>query len=129
MVLEGTDETQLDRAVGHIEGTARPGESGYLGIAGHRDGYFRGLRRIEPGASIKLTTLDGVAIYEVASIEVVTPTDVEVLEPTEEPTLTLVTCYPFYYVGDAPKRYVVRAKQVSYEAWPSADPQKGVAAR
>jgi sortase A len=129
MVLEGTDETQLDRAVGHIEGTARPGEAGNLGIAGHRDGYFRGLRHIEPGASIKLTTLDGVAYYEVAKIDVVAPASVEVLQPTAEPTLTLVTCYPFYYVGDAPKRYVVHARRVAYDAWPSSSSRSGVAAR
>ncbi len=129
MVLEGTAETTLDRAVGHIEGTARPGQRGNLGIAGHRDGYFRGLRKLEPGAAISLTTLDGVARYEVVKIEVVTPARVEVLEPTSEPTLTLVTCYPFYYVGDAPKRYVVHARQVGYEAWPSMDAGRDLAAR
>ncbi len=121
MVLEGTDETTLDRAVGRIEGTARPGEPGNLGIAGHRDGYFRGLRHVEPGDEIILTTLDGVAHYRVEATQVVSPARVEVLEQTNDPTLTLVTCYPFYYVGSAPQRYVVHARQVSYESWRSSD--------
>lgn len=120
MVLDGTDETTLDRAVGRIEGTARPGEPGNLGIAGHRDGYFRGLKDLAPGDAIRLATLEGVAHYRVAGIDVVAPERVDVLDPTPEPTLTLVTCYPFYFVGDAPERYVVRAVRVDYEPWESA---------
>lgn len=119
MVLDGTDEATLDRAVGRIEGTARPGEAGNLGIAGHRDGYFRALKEVAPGDAIRLATLDGVARYRVASVDVVAPERVDVLAPTAEPTLTLVTCYPFYFVGDAPQRYVVRAVQVDYEPWES----------
>lgn len=121
MLLEGTDDTTLDRAVGRIEGTARPGEPGNLGIAGHRDGWFRGLRHLERGNTIVLTTLEGTAHYEVTSIEIVSPARVDVLAATSEPTLTLVTCYPFYYVGDAPKRYIVQARQVHYEPWRAAD--------
>jgi len=117
MVLDGTEETILDRAVGRIEGTAQPGEPGNLGIAGHRDGFFRGLRHVEPGDEITLTTLDGVAHYRVEVTQVVSPADVDVLEPTPEPTITLVTCYPFYYVGSAPQRYIVHARRVSYESW------------
>jgi sortase A len=128
MVLSGTDEVTLNRAVGHIEGTALPGETGNVGIAGHRDSFFRGLRHLEVGDDLKLTTLEGVAFYRVAAVDVVDPTDVEVLDPTDEPTLTLVTCYPFYYVGDAPRRYVVTAQQTRFAPWrsariASADPQ------
>ena len=129
MVLEGTEETTLDRAVGHIEGTAPPGESGNLGIAGHRDGFFRGLRHIEKGDVLTLTTLDGVARYEVEKIDVVHPARTDVLAPTKDATITLVTCYPFYHLGDAPWRYVVRARQVGYEAWESLDPRSDLAAR
>lgn len=120
MVLDGTDEATLDRAVGRIEGTARPDEAGNLGIAGHRDGYFRGLKEVAPGDAIRLATLEGVAHYRVAEIDIVEPERVDVLAPTAEPTLTLVTCYPFYFVGDAPQRYVVRAVRVGYEPWESA---------
>jgi len=123
MVLEGTEETTLDRAVGRIPGTARVGETGNLGIAGHRDGFFRGLRHVETGDEITLTTLDGVARYRVERTHVVAPTQVDVLEATDESTLTLVTCYPFYFVGDAPERFIVEARRVDYEVWqaPSND--------
>ena len=117
MLLEGTDETTLNRAVGHIEGTALPGQRGNVGIAGHRDSFFRGLAELELGDDLSLTTLDGVAHYQVAQLEVVEPTAVEVLEPTDHDALTLVTCYPFYYVGDAPQRYIVRARQVGFDPW------------
>lgn len=120
MVLDGTDDTTLDRAVGRIPGTARPGEPGNVGIAGHRDGWFRGLRHVEPGDSLRLTTLDGTAHYEVTEVEIVAPSRVDVLESGDEPLLTLVTCYPFYFLGDAPKRYIVRARQVHYEPWSAA---------
>ena len=117
MVLEGTDPWTLNRAVGRIEGTARPGEDGNIGIAGHRDGFFRGLRHLEIGDALMLTTLEGVAYYEVVELSVVSPVDVEVLGPTAEPALTLVTCYPFYYVGDAPERFVVRSRRTRVEPW------------
>ncbi|MEM7411851.1 MAG: class D sortase [Myxococcota bacterium] len=122
MVLDGTDETTLDRAVGRIEGTARLGEDGNLGIAGHRDGYFRGLRHLEAGDALSLTTLGGVTHYEVAQIDIVTPDRVDVLAPTDEPTLTLVTCYPFYFVGDAPQRYIVTARQTRFDPWQQPAP-------
>jgi len=129
MVLEGDDDDTLDRAVGHVPGTAaHPGRSGNLAIAGHRDGYFRGLRHLEEGDQLSLTTLDGVAQYRVEKITIVDPKRTDVLAPTADPTLTLVTCYPFFHVGDAPWRYIVRARQVSFEAWSSLDPGN-VAAR
>jgi LPXTG-site transpeptidase (sortase) family protein len=115
MVLEGTGRWTLNRAVGHIEGTALPGESGNLGIAGHRDSFFRGLRNISKEDTITLTTLQKTYQYRVNDIEIVTPTDVRVLNPTPEPILTLVTCYPFYFVGDAPKRFIVKAQLVGEE--------------
>ena len=108
-VLEGTDEMSLNRGVGRIEGTAAPGGSGNLGIAGHRDGFFRGLKDVARGDAITLETLSGPEIYVIDSIKIVGPDDVSVLDPTAQPVLTLVTCYPFYYVGDAPERYIVRA--------------------
>jgi sortase A len=127
MVLEGSDDDTLDRAVGHVPGTAKPGQTGNLAIAGHRDGFFRGLRHIEAGDEISLTSLDGIAHYRVEKITIVDPKRTDVLAPTKEPTLTLVTCYPFFHVGDAPWRYVVTARQVGFDTW-SLD-QGNVAAR
>jgi len=108
-VLPGTDDGTLDRAVGHIEGTAKPGTDGNAGIAGHRDGFFRGLKDISPGDVIELDTLQGNDSYRVERVWVVDPEDVSVLDPTSTRALTLVTCYPFYYVGSAPRRFIVRA--------------------
>jgi sortase A len=108
-VYNGTDEFNLTRGVGRIKGTARVGGAGNLGIAGHRDGFFRGLKDISVGDNIDLLTPAGREIYAVSSVEIVDPADVWVLAPTEEKTITLVTCYPFYYVGHAPKRYIVKA--------------------
>jgi LPXTG-site transpeptidase (sortase) family protein len=109
MVLNGTDEWVLSQAVGRIEGTALPGKSGNLGIAGHRDRHFRVLRKIRQGDEITLTTTQGTFRYSVANTEIVNPADTRVLKPSSQPSLTLVTCYPFYYVGHAPKRFVVKA--------------------
>jgi sortase A len=120
MVLDGTDDWTLNRGVGRIEGTARPGEPGNVGIAGHRDGFFRGLRHVQVGDVVELATLSGVARYEVSDIEIVPPDDVEVLAPTQRDTLTLVTCHPFYYVGDAPNRFVVRARRTGFDPWTAA---------
>jgi sortase A len=122
MVLEGTDESTLDRAVGRIAGTARLEETGNLGIAGHRDGFFRGLRHVTEGDAITLTTLAGVARYRVEQTLVVSPDRIDVLAATREPTLTLVTCFPFYHVGDAPERFIVQARRIAYEAWPGPTP-------
>jgi sortase A len=108
-VLPGTDDRTLDRAVGHIEGTAQPGTNGNSGIAGHRDGFFRGLKDITPGDMIELDTLQKKESYRIERTWVVNPEDVSVLDPTSTRTLTLVTCYPFYYIGSAPRRFIVRA--------------------
>jgi len=108
-VFQGTDDLTLDRGVGRIIGTAQPGQPGNLGIAGHRDGFFRGLKDIAPGDEIKLVLHDAVATYVVDRITVVTPQDVSVLQPGPVSSLTLVTCFPFYFVGSAPERYIVSA--------------------
>ena len=111
-VLEGTSELVLNRGVGHITGTAAPGGSGNVGIAGHRDGYFRGLKDVAKGDLIELETLAGTEDFTITELLLVDPPDVWVLEPTEVPSITLVTCYPFYFVGSAPQRYIVRAEHV-----------------
>ena len=108
-VLDGTDDLTLNRAVGRIAGTATIETMGNLGIAGHRDGYFRGLKDVAVGDAIELETLTAKQTFVIEKISIVTPTDVHVLAPTERPTVTLVGCYPFYFVGKAPQRYIVRA--------------------
>ena len=108
-VLAGTDESALSRGVGHIEGTVNPGRVGNVGIAGHRDGFFRVLKDVVPGDTIELETEDHVEVYRVKQIVIVKPDDVSVLQPRTISTLTLVTCYPFYFIGSAPKRYIVEA--------------------
>jgi sortase A len=113
MVLEGDDQETLRLAVGHIPGTAVPSLSGNVGLAGHRDTFFRPLERIRVGDVIRVSTDDGQFEYRVASTLVVLPLNVEVLDDTPRPTLTLVTCYPFHYVGAAPKRFIVRAEMTS----------------
>ena len=109
MVLEGTDESVLSRAVGHVSGTAEPGDDGNVAIAGHRDGFFRVLRRIDRGDRVTLTTPSRSADYIVERTQIVDPSAIEVLEPSSSPSLTLITCYPFYFVGSAPQRFIVRA--------------------
>jgi sortase A len=104
-----TDDLTLNRGVGRILGTARVGEAGNLGIAGHRDGFFRGLKELGPGDEIDLLLPEGSAAYVVDKTQIVYPEDVWVLNSTDVPTLTLVTCFPFYYVGSAPQRFVVHA--------------------
>jgi sortase A len=113
VVVEGIKPRSLRLAVGHIPGTAFPGEPGNIGIAGHRDTFFRQLRDIREDDVITLTTPGRSYEYSVESTQVVDPTDVQVLDGSNQPILTLVTCYPFYFVGPAPQRYVVRARQVA----------------
>ncbi len=108
-VFEGTDDVTLDRGVGRITGTGHPGQPGNLGIAGHRDGFFRGLKDVTTGDEIKLALPEGAATYVVDQITVVTPQDVSVLQPRPNSSITLVTCFPFYFVGSAPERYIVSA--------------------
>ena len=110
-VLEGTDEWTLDRGVGHIEGTAAPGHAGNVGIAGHRDGFFRVLKDIAEGDVLELALRGGVRRFRVAQLEIVRPDDVRVLEATPKGQVTLVTCYPFYFVGSAPQRFIVQASE------------------
>jgi sortase A len=114
-VFEGTGELTLNRGAGRIVGTARPGEPGNIGIAAHRDGFFRGLKDIQMGDRIELAALHGKFIYTVDHIEVVKPSDVTVLRTRSRPSLTLVTCYPFHFIGDAPQRYIVQASLVDSE--------------
>jgi sortase A len=109
VVRSGSDARTLRLAVGHIPGTAWPGESGNAGLAAHRDTFFRRLGDIQPGDEVRVVTPDGTFRYEVAGTKVVQPSDVWVLDPTEQPVLTLVTCYPFTFVGSAPQRFIVRA--------------------
>jgi sortase A len=112
VLTEGTTESTLRRAVGHIEGTALPGQPGNVGIAGHRDTFFRPLRNIQTNDIVVLATLRGRYRYRVTSTRVVSPNAVEVLAPSTGQTLTLVTCYPFYYVGPAPDRFIVQAERM-----------------
>jgi len=123
MVREGADEGTLRRAVGHIPGTALPGRIGNVALAGHRDTFFRGLRNIQKDDAIDLKTEDGIYRYVVQSTKIVSPRDVDVLAASGGETLTLVTCYPFYYIGSAPKRFIVRATQVASNPLPQ--PQRG----
>jgi sortase A len=108
-VFEGTDELTLNRGAGRIAGTAMPGQLGNIGIAAHRDGFFRSLKDIRPGDRIELAQLRHRFVYTVDNIRAVDPSDVTVLQRRPRPSLTLVTCYPFYFVGDAPQRYIVQA--------------------
>ena len=108
-VLDGVDDLTLNRGVGHIPETAAPGGPGNAGIAGHRDGFFRGLKDVAVGDVIEVETLSSRLSYRIDRISIVSQTDVDVLDATREPTLTLVTCYPFYFVGSAPQRYIVSA--------------------
>jgi LPXTG-site transpeptidase (sortase) family protein len=110
-VIEGSSDQMLARAAGHIEETAFPGQPGNVGIAGHRDTTFRAVRGLRVGDTLTLTTVAGVFHYEIEQTLIVDPTDVYVLDPTDRPSLTLVTCYPFTFIGHAPRRYIVRAVQ------------------
>jgi sortase A len=109
MTREGADAGTLRRAVGHVPSTALPGQGGNAAFAGHRDTFFRKLRDIRRGDEIVFTTAAGRHRYVVSELRVVDPRDVSVLEPTAHPVLTLVTCYPFNYIGSAPERFIVRA--------------------
>ena len=108
-LLEGSDDGTLSRGAGHIEDTPFPGQPGNIGIAGHRDTVFRPVRRMKVGDAIKIETADRVYHYRITKTSIVGPDDVYVLDPTPQPTLTLVTCYPFEFVGHAPQRFIVRA--------------------
>jgi sortase A len=118
MVREGIDRNTLQLAIGHIPATALPGQAGNVGVSGHRDTFFRGLKDLRTKDEIQFSTLSGDFKYVVESLIVVEPDNVGVLAPSSENVLTLVTCYPFSYIGTAPKRFVVRARQVSPQTVP-----------
>jgi sortase A len=113
MIMEGTDARTLRHAVGHLPGTPLPGQQGNVVITGHRDTFFRELRKVAKDDEITLTTLDGSFRYRVDFTVVVSSDYISVLDDSDDATLTLVTCYPFYMVGPAPKRFVVRAHRIS----------------
>jgi LPXTG-site transpeptidase (sortase) family protein len=115
MVIEGDDESILFRAVGHIPGTALPGASGTVGLAGHRDTFFHALRGVRKSDTILFETTRGAYQYRVVATSVVQPTDTKVLRPSIHPSLVLVTCYPFGFVGRAPNRFVVTALSLPRE--------------
>lgn len=112
VIRAGSDARTLRLAVGHVPGTALPGEIGNIGLAGHRDTFFRRLRNIQPDDEIRIVTGDGTFLFRVENTRVVTPQDTWVLDATKAATLTLVTCYPFTYLGSAPQRFIVRATEV-----------------
>ncbi len=120
VVVEGIGQTTLRRGVGHIPGTALPGQPGNVGISGHRDTFFRPLKDLKIKDEIRLSTLNGDFRYVVESLRVVDPNNVGVLAPSSENALTLVTCYPFYYLGPAPKRFIVRAREASFQTSPAS---------
>lgn len=115
-VLHGSDATTLRRGPGHLEQTAYPGEAGNTVIAGHRDTFFWPLRHVQVGDDVFVDGPNGRAHYQVVSLTVVGPREVSVLAPTVEPTLTLITCYPFWVLGNAPDRFIVRARLVTAPA-------------
>jgi sortase A len=112
-VLSNYESRTLLKGVGHVPGTALPGGLGNVGIAGHRDTYFRPLRRIQRNMDIRLAGQNGVYHYKVDSTEVVRPDQVEVLDTHSRPELTLITCYPFTYIGAAPLRFIIHAHLLS----------------
>ena len=112
VVIEGDDSKTLRRAIGHIPGTPLPGQMGNVALTGHRDTFFRPLRNIRPSDSIVLTTLQGEYHYRVVSTRVVSPDNVAVLSSADGEILTLITCHPFYFVGSAPNRFIVRAERI-----------------
>ena len=108
-VYDGASELHMNLGIARIEGTAQLGEDGNLGMAGHRDGFFRVLKDIKYGDELLLTTMDGVLTYKVDELQIVDPSAIEVLNDRGRASITLVTCYPFYFVGHAPERFIVHA--------------------
>jgi sortase A len=127
VIRAGSDARTLRLAVGHIPGTALPGETGNIGLAGHRDTFFRRLRDIRPSDEIRVVTTTGTFVFSVAKTQIVMPQDTWVLDPTATPTLTLVTCYPFTYIGSAPQRFIVHAVEMPDAAPAAATRVAGVA--
>ena len=113
VILEGDDDGTLRLGAGHLRGTAFPGQPGNFAVAAHRDTYFRALKDIRKDDAIHVTTLQGSFDYIVQSTEIVQPRDTKVLRASSRPSLTLITCFPFYFVGPAPQRFIVHATQAS----------------
>ena len=111
-IFEGSDDGTLRRGAGHIENTPFPGQPGNIGIAGHRDTVFRPLRDVKVGDPLAVTTPERTYHYRISQTLIVGPDDVYVLDPTQTPTVTLVTCFPFEFIGHAPKRFIVQAELV-----------------
>lgn len=118
VVFQGTTDKVLDEGVGHLDSSALPGQPGNVVLAAHRDTFFRSLRNIQKGDTVRVTTPYGVRTYTVDSTTIVDPTQTSVMAPTPSPTLTLITCYPFYFVGHAPKRFIVRARDTETRTEP-----------
>lgn len=116
VIFQGTGAHVLDEGVGHLDTSALPGEPGNVVLAAHRDTFFRDLRNIRKGETVRVITPYGTRTYAVDSLQVVDPTEVDVMAPTPTPALTLITCYPFHYIGHAPKRFIVRALDTGYKA-------------
>jgi len=114
ILTEGVDGRSLRRSIGHVPGTALPGANGNVALSGHRDTFFRRLGEIRRGTRISVTSVEGTFQYVVESTSIVDPDKSAVLRDVGRPTLTLVTCYPFYYVGSAPKRFIVHAGLASH---------------
>ena len=110
IVRSGTDSRTLRLAIGHINGTALPGETGNIGLAAHRDTFFRRLGEIQPQDQVRIVTTQGTYTYVVEGTQIVNPHETWVLDQTDTPALTLITCYPFHYIGSAPQRFIVRAR-------------------
>jgi sortase A len=127
MVDEGDDDATLRHAVGHIPGTALPGSVGNVAMAGHRDSFFRGFEDLQRNDEIDVETLQGVFRYRIDEFSVVDPANTSVLAATRGKTLTLITCFPFHYIGPAPRRFIVRATQIS--EGPSRNARKSAASR
>jgi sortase A len=115
-ILEGSDDVTLRHGAGHIEDTAFPGDAGNVGIAGHRDTTFRPVRHLHAGDPLTVTTADHIYQYRITRTSIVNPDDVYVLDDADHPTLTLVTCYPFEFIGHAPRRFIVSADLVDTQA-------------
>ncbi len=111
-ILEGTTSQTLLLGVGHIEGTALPGKPGNIGIAGHRDTYFRALKDIRTNDVIQIQTATGLTRYQVDWMQIVAPSDTAILAPSTDSAITLVTCYPFHFIGSAPERFIVHANKI-----------------
>jgi len=128
IVAEGVDLKTLSRAVGHVSTTAQPGCAGNCALAGHRDSFLQGLGGVRENDVIRFVTRRKTYTYRVQKSEIVSPQRIDVLDPTPTPSLTLITCYPFHYIGHAPNRFIVRARQIDAATADAAPGGTGVTA-